>query len=219
MAPATTRRLHETGAEATRAPAAKVLASALVAVGVAASVTAVAAGPKYFFQMQEVKAGPEVSPALKAFTSDAVKDELARRPEWASDIGPAGERARPGQDRSALVAELKRRNLRGFDVTVRIEDFKQELKDPRPGGRLKQLAMDVRLTVFGTTIPDAKLSFSGSGQSGIEVEVADRSMARDTEDAAKDAIRDAIRQAVDQAVLKLAIGKSQPMNESRHHKK
>ena len=53
--------------------------------------------------------------------------------------------ARPGDDATALVAELKKRNLRGFDVTVRIESFKQELKDPKPGGRLKQLAVNVRL--------------------------------------------------------------------------
>lgn len=178
-----------------------------------------AAEPKYYFQVQDVKAGPEVDAALKTYAGQALKDELAKRPEWASDIGAAGEKARPGQDRSALVAELKKRGLRGFDVTLRIENFKQEMKDPRPGGKLKQLAVDVRLTVFGTTIPDAKLAFSGSGQSGLEAEVADKSFARDSADAGRDAIKDSIKQAVDQAVLKLAIGKSEPMNEARHRKK
>jgi hypothetical protein len=178
-----------------------------------------AAGPKFYFQVQEVKAGPEVDAALKTFAGAALKDELAKRPEWASDVGPAGESGRPGTDRSALVAELKKRALRGFDVTVRIENFKQELKDPRPGGRLKQMAVEVRLTVFGTTIPDAKLSFSGSGSSGVEAEVAEKTMAKDAADAGRDAIKDAIKQAVDQAVLKLSIGKSQPMNEARHRKK
>jgi hypothetical protein len=193
-------------------------ALAVAAVTLPAAVALPAAAPKYFFQLQEVKAGPEVPAALKVYAGQAVKDELAKRPEWESDIGEAG-KSPPGGDRSALVGELKKRNLRGFDVTVRIESFKQELKDPRPGGRLKQLAVDVRLTVFGTTIPDAKLSFSGSGSSGIEAEVADRTMAKDSDDAAKDAIKDAIKQAVDQAVLKLAIGKSQPMNEARRRKK
>ena len=189
-----------------------------IAVGGAAS-PAVAAGPKFFFQVQDVKASPDVDSALKAYAGEALKDELAKRPEWASDIGPAGENARPGQNRSALVAELKKRGLRGFDVTLRIESFKQELKDPRPGGRLKQLAVDVRLTVFGTTIPEAKLSFSGNGQAGLEAEVAEKSLGRDSAEAGKDAIKDAIKQAVDQAVLKLSIGKSEPMNESRRRKK
>jgi hypothetical protein len=188
--------------------------------GVLAALTALhsppakAAGPKYFFQTTDVKTTPDVDAATKAFTAEALKEELAKRPEWASDLGAAG-----AQDRTALAAELKKRNLRGFDVTVRFENFKQEFKDPRPGGKLRQLAVDVRLTVFGTTIPDAKLAFSGSGQAGLEAEVAEKRIDADKAEAIHDAIRDAIRQAVDQAVLKLSIGKSQPMNETKRRKK
>src|SRR5450432_2208323 len=98
-----------------------VLSAAVVATTVTAPATSIlAATPKYYFQIQPVKAGPEVDADLKSFTAEAVKAELASRPEWASDIGPSGQAA-PGSDRTALVSELKRRNLRGFDVTARIE--------------------------------------------------------------------------------------------------
>jgi hypothetical protein len=197
------------------------LAAALIVAGASLLVpgSAGAGAPKFFFQIQEVKAGPEVDAALKAYAGEALKAELASRPEWASDVGPSGESARPGTDRSALVAELKRRNLRGFDVTARIERFKKELKDPKPGGRLKQLAVNVRVTVFGTTIPDAKLAFSGDGESGTEADVSEKHLAADTESAAKDVIKDAIKQAVDQAVVKLSsAGKSGP-GAAGHHKK
>ncbi len=177
-----------------------------------------AATPKYYFQLQPVKAGPEVDADLKAFTGEALKAELAARPEWASDIGPAGQ-AGPGTDRAALVAELKKRNLRGFDVTARIEKLKQEVKDPKPGARNKQLVVQVELTVFGTTIPDAKLAFSGDGSSGSEAEVSDRRLAADTAETTKDVIKDAIKQAVDQAVFKLGVGKAAPMNEKHKKKK
>ncbi|HEX3905455.1 MAG TPA: hypothetical protein VH853_21710 [Polyangia bacterium] len=177
-----------------------------------------AATPKYYFQLQPVKAGPEVDADLKSYTGEALKAELASRPEWASDIGPSGQAA-PGTDRTALVAELKKRNLRGFDVTARIEKLKQEVKDPKPGARNKQLAVEIQVTVFGTTIPDAKLAFSGDGQSGSEAEVSERRLAADTADTTKDVIKDAIKQAVDQAVLKLSIGKSGPMNENHKKKK
>lgn len=173
------------------------------------------ASPKYYFQIQEVKAGPDVDAALKAYAADALKAELASRPEWASDIGQG---ARPGEDRSALVAELKKRNLRGFDVTVRFDDFKQELKDPKPGGKLKQLAVNVKLSVFGTTIPEAKVAFGGAGEAGVEAEVSERRMAADKDSAGRDVIKDAIKQAVDQAVLKLAGPKSQPLTERRKKK-
>ena len=180
-------------------------------------VEATAAAPKYYFQMQPVKAGPEVDEALKSYTGEALKAELAARPEWASDIGAAGA-AGPGTDRDALVAELKKRNLRGFDVTAKIEKLKQEVKDPKEGARNKRLAVEVQLEVFGTTIPDAKLAFSGAGQSGSEAEVSERRLAADTAETTKDVIKDAIKQAVEQAVLKLSVGASAPMNE-RHKKK
>jgi hypothetical protein len=177
-----------------------------------------AAEPKYYFQTQEVKAGPEVDAALKAYAAEALKADLAARPEWASDIGP-GVSARPGEDRSALVAELKKRNLRGFDVTVRIETFKKEMKDPKPGGRLKRLAMDMKVSVVGTTIPEAKLAFNGTGEAAIEAEVAEARLAADTANVGKEVIKDSIKQAVDQAVLKLSMPKSAPVNESRKKKK
>ena len=179
---------------------------------------ALAAAPKFYFQMQPVKAGAEVDQATKTYAAEALRAELAARPEWASDVGPAGQLG-PNQDRGALVAELKKRNLRGFDVTARIEKLKQEVKEPKPGARNKQLAVEVQLTVFGTTIPDAKLAFSGDGQSGSEAEVSEKHLAADTTEATNDVIKDAIKQAVDQAVLKLSIGKSGPMNEAHHHKK
>ena len=194
------------------------LSGALVAVTLAAIPSASAAAPKYYFQLQPVKAGPEIDAELKRYTGEALKAELASRPEWASDIGPAGA-AVPGTDRTALVADLKKRNLRGFDVTARIEKLKQEVKDPKPGARNKQLAVEIQLTVFGTTIPDAKLAFSGVGQSGSEAEVSERRLAADTAETTKDVIKDAIKQAVDQAVLKLSIGNPGPMNEKHKKKK
>ena len=93
------------------------------------------------------------------------------------------------------------------------------MKDPKPGGRLKQLAVSVHLSVFGTTIPDAKLAFSGEGEAGTEAEVAERKVAAETASATKDVIKDAIKQAVDQAVLKLSMSVAKPANESRRKKK
>jgi hypothetical protein len=188
------------------------LAVAALALGAASVATAArkASAPKFYFQVHEVKAGPEVDAALKTFAGEALQAELASRPEWASDVGTASP--------EALVAELKKRNLRGFSVTVRFERFQKELKEPSPGARRKRLALTVALAVFGTTIPEEKLSFSGNGESGLETEVSDKGVELETTAAAKDVIKDAIKQAVDQAVLKLSVGKSAPMNEHKRGK-
>jgi hypothetical protein len=187
------------------------LLSGLVLLAIGAG-SAGAASAKYYFQLNEVKAGPEVDAALKAYAGEAVKADLAARPEWASDLGGA-------QGEAAVVAELKKRNLRGFDVTVRLEEIKKEIKEPKPGGRLKRLAINVRLTVFGTSIPGEKLAFSGDGEVGMEAEVVERQIEAEAAAVTKDAIKSAIKQAVDQAVMKLGIGKSAPLTESKRKKK
>jgi hypothetical protein len=186
-------------------------------VGVGALAIAVAlappalAAPKYYFRVGEVKAGPEVDEALKAYAGEALKADLAARPEWASDIGAT--------DTAELVEKLKARNLRGFSVVVRFEQVKKDIEEPAPGARRKRLKLDVKLSVFGTTIPEEKLAFSGDGESGVESEVPDKGMDAEAQSLAKDAVKDAIKQAVDQAVMKLSLGKSAPMNESKHGKK
>jgi hypothetical protein len=168
-------------------------------------------GPKFYFQMGEVKAGPEVDAPLKAYASEAVQADLAARPEWASDVGTT--------DPEALSAELKKRGLRGFAVVVRFENLEKDLKEPAPGARRKRLAVSVRLSVFGTTIPEAKLAFSGEGEAGLEAEVADKAVEAESAALAKDAIKDAVKQAVDQAVMKLSMVSAAPMNEARRGSK
>ena len=171
---------------------------AVVAMTAAAAAPARAAEPKYYFKIKEVTAAPDIDASVKTAAVDALKAELASRPEWASDIGPAAE-----ADPAALAAELSKRGLRGFEVTVRIETFKKEMKDPRPGGRLKQLAVNTRLVVIGATIPDAKMAFEGSGEAGVEAEVSEKRMEKDSANASKTALKSAVKQAVDQAVVKL----------------
>jgi hypothetical protein len=180
------------------------------AMSMATSMSAEAAAPKYFFQLRDVKGGPEVDQSLKDYAGEALKAELAARPEWASDISAASP--------EALLAELNRRKLRGFNVTVRFEDVHKEVKPPRPGGRLKQLSVNVRLTVFGTTVAEEKLAFSGDGEAGVAAEVSEARIDAEATSLTRDAIKDAVKQAVDQAVLKLSIGRSAPRKPAKRTK-
>jgi hypothetical protein len=186
------------------------LGAVLCTVLTAAAATVAASSPKYYFRLREVKAGPDVDPALKAYAGDALKQELASRSEWASDINAQGD---------ALVAELGKRHLKGFDVTVRIESIKSEVKEPAPGARNKRLQVNVGVTVFGTTIPEEKMAFSGDGETGLESEVSEKRMDAERISLAKDATKEAVKQAVDQAVLKLSEPPSGPGGGGKHKKK
>lgn len=168
---------------------------------------AVAAEPKYYFSITSVNAQDKtvIDPARNLLQS-----ELASRPEFTSDLG--------GAAGDAALAELRRRGLRGFDVTMKIERLKKDLKPPKPGKAMKVLAIDVKLTVFGTTVGSEKLAFSGDGEAGIEAEVVERRLEQETAPLVSEVLTQAIKQAVDQAVAKLSKPISAPMNESRKRK-
>jgi hypothetical protein len=177
-----------------------------------ASGPAFAAGPKYYFELHDVDSRVPLDGEIRRFTAEALKAELASRPEWASDLGAA-------KGREAVVAELKRRKLAGFDVVVKIVELKKETKEPHAGSRVKRLAVTVKLSVLGTTLPGEKMAFGGDGEASAEAEVPDRRMDAEAESMEKDAIKDALKQAVDQAVLKLGTPAAVPMNESRRKRK
>src|SRR5436190_23383304 len=65
-------------------------ATSLLAFGmtVAGATAAHAADPKYYFQIKEVTAAADVDANVKTAAAEALKAELASRPEWATDIVP-----------------------------------------------------------------------------------------------------------------------------------
>lgn len=170
-----------------------------------------AAKPKFYFAVGEVKAEVPVDEATHVMAKEVLASELASRPEFTSDLG--------GAAGDALPAELKRRNLKGFDVTLKLVSLTHEPKPPRPGGRLKQLAVGAKVSVFGTTIPEAKLAFGGDGEAMVEAEIVERRIAEETRALDRDVLVQAVRQAVDQAVGKLGQTPSKPYNESKPRKK
>ena len=186
--------------------------SMMVALVLLAIPPALAAGAKYYFELHEVESHLPLNGDIRTFTGDAVREELASRPEWASDLGGA-------KDRATVLSELKKRNLAGFDVVVKITQLKKEIKEPSPGARLKRLSVNVKLSVLGTTLPGEKISFGGDGEAGAEAQVPDSRLDTEAESMTKDAIKDAVKQAVDQAVLKLGAPKSVPFNESKRKRK
>ena len=169
---------------------------------------AAVAKPRYYFQIRDVQAKSETDARTLTAAREVLHEELSARPEFTSDVGAVG-------DEPGLVAELKRRKLQGFNISLKLEEVSQEPKPPRPGGRLKQLAVGVKLSVFGATIPEAKLAFGGDGEALVEAEVVERRLTEEAAALTRDALVQAVKQAIDQAVSKLALPKAKPLNENR----
>lgn len=177
-----------------------------------AAADAPAKGPKYYFKIHEIDTKIHKDSSIEALARELLEKELGSRPEFTADLGGAA-------DDAAVVAELKKRGLRGFRVSLKLEKLDQALKEPKPGGRLKQLELDQKLSVFGTTFPGEKMAFSGEGESTILAEVVESRLAQEAQPLIKDGMAQALKQAVDQAVMKLSMPKSAPMNESKRRKK
>ena len=143
---------------------------------------------------------------------DLFEKELSSRPEFTSELGGATEPA-------AELAELKQRGLKGFRMSLRLDRLSKDLKEPKPGGRLKQLAVDVKLSVFGTTFPGEKLAFSGEGEAVVEAEVVEARAEQEGVALVKEVLPQALKQAVDQMMAKLSLPKSAPLNESKRKRK
>jgi hypothetical protein len=188
-------------------------AALLLALALAAAPRASAAGGKYYFELHRIESTIPVDPDLRAYTGETLKADLAARPAWQSDLGV-------GSDREAIVSELKKRRLNGFDLVVKIVRLNKEVKPPAPGSHNPTLSVSVRLEVLGTVIPGDKIAFSGEAEAGADAAVPERRLEDEATAMFKDAIKAAVGQAIDQAVLKLTTPKAEPMNESRRkHKK
>lgn len=168
------------------------------------------ARPRYYFAIGEIRSDQPVDEALRTAAKEVLVEDLAARPEFTADVGEA--------TGDALVAELKRRKLKGFSVGLKLVEISREPRPPRPGKRLPQLAVGVKVAVFGTTLEEKKLAFGGEGEAQVEAEIV---AAREEQEAAaltRDALVQAVRQAVDQAVGKLELKPSKPFNESKRRR-
>jgi hypothetical protein len=168
--------------------------------------------PKYYFKIHEINVGNHDEPGLADMARELLEKELGSRPEFTSDLGEAA-------DDTAVIAALKARGLRGFRVSLRLDNLSKELVPPRPGGRQKQLAVGTKLSVFGTTLPGEKLAFGGDGEAVVEAEVVESRLPELTPPLVKDVLGQALKQAVDQAVAKLSLPRAAPMNESKRKRR
>jgi len=148
--------------------------------------------PKYYFKISNIICQDS---NLIPMAKELLEKEVASRPEFTMDLGADSE--------DAQIAELRKQGMQGFQVSMRIESLKKEIKPPAPGNRDRQLSVDVKLAVFGHTIPGNKLLFTGDGDASVTGEFSERLKDKEDERFTRTALESAIKQAVSTAVVKL----------------
>jgi hypothetical protein len=149
--------------------------------------------PKYYFKISNIQSEDK---KLIPIAGDLLRAEVASRPEFTTDVGTA-------ESEDAQIAEIRRQGMQGYQVSMRIEKFKVEIKPPAPGRRDQQMAITAKLTILGHTIPGGKLMFTGDGDSSLEGEFSERLRDKEEERFTKTALASAIKQAVSTAVAKM----------------
>lgn len=148
---------------------------------------------KYYFKISNIQSEDK---KLIPLATELLKAEVASRPELTSDVGTA-------ESEDAQIAEIRKQGMQGYQVSMRIETFKKEIKPPEPGKRDQQMAITAKLTIFGHTIPGGKLMFTGDGDASLVGEFSERLKDKEEERFSRTALASAIKQAVSTAVAKM----------------
>jgi hypothetical protein len=157
------------------------------------SVLAANAKPKYYFKISNIQSqDAKVIPMAK----ELLEKEVASRPEFTMDLGGA-------QGEDAQIAEIRRQGMQGFQVSLRIDSLKKDIKPPAPGKRDQQMSVEVKVGIFGHTIPGNKLLFTGDGNASVTGDFSERLKDKEEERFTQTALAGAIKQAVSTAVVKL----------------
>ena len=156
---------------------------------------------KYYEEVRGVTEADGVSSGITDELKKLFEAELARHKEFTLER-PAGLPTEP----EAMVAELKKRKLKAFQLVLKVLAVTRKVEPPPPGKQYQVLTRGIKLSVLGDTIPEKIMAIGGDGEAQIGAEVGKQ---QDLEVEGKkllaEAAKDALKQAVDMTVTKLAL--------------
>ena len=147
-------------------------------------------------------------------TIEAEPQLLGALPEGAP---PVDESDKGLQGNTAFRKFMKKKNLKAYKVTAQVTSFEQTSapNTKKPGNII---GCSIKLRMFGETIPDRVMAFSGDGSASVALEVGKKIRERDTEFAINDALELSINDAVATSLKKLN-AKSAAAKKKRRRKK
>jgi hypothetical protein len=187
----------------------RILAAALCALVAAALAPTALAGPSskkkkkktFYYQVTGVRAGDGVADKVSPWVGKQLRAEIGKRDAIVAAL--PDDAPDPKADPGAFKKYLTSRSMRAFKVNVEITSYSQEVVElpaPRSG---HHITVSVGLRMFGETIPDRVMAFTGDGSATVKIEVGKRVRDRDIEVANHDAIELAVAEAIDESLVKL----------------
>jgi hypothetical protein len=205
----------------------------LILAAVVSGAVAAPVAPQYYIRLRPVELAPSAIPpapvdtkatapgtdsaadggaqpeavSVVALARDNLLEALRKRPEVVLELNGIATDA----PAAAVAAELKRRNLKGYEVTLRILRQDHSVRPPPAGRRFRLLEQNVKLALVGTLYPgEPTLALGGDGESTVQIEVGAQISENQQREVLVDALKDAVQQAVDQSLRKLLSGPMKP---------
>jgi hypothetical protein len=165
--------------------------------------------PKYYFELAEVKLSAGLPAELQALVEAEVVKALEADETIVTDLAAAGVTA-TADDAAAFKKALKKKKLSAYRVNVEVTAYATEIEQlpaPRKG---KRVEVSVSLRMFGETIPDRIMAFTGEGSATIKLDIGAKFRPRDQEAADHDAVEIAVGDALATSLATLAKPKDTP---------
>jgi len=183
---------------------------------------------RYIFLLSKVDLPEEAPKTLDALFRAQIAKAVAAEPRLTASLpqdAPAYDvKAKGRYGNKAFHKYMAKHHLRAFKVTVQVTHYTPSLvpNDKKPG---QVVGAAIVLRMFGETIPDRVMAFSGDGSSSVLVEIGKKERPGDREYADTEAITLAIDKAMAMSMTKLTAKLVVPKRKKRkrhrrkHHKK
>jgi hypothetical protein len=157
----------------------------------------------YIFLISRVELAPGVPKEVEAQTAARVKAAIAAHERLESSLDSTA--PDPEAAPQKFKDYLKARRQRAFKVNIEVTDFSSEVETASAGRGKTGQYMTVRtsLRLFGETVPDRVMAFTGDGSATIKIEIGKTPRPRDREAATSAALDEAAKTAIAQALRKL----------------
>lgn len=171
-----------------------------IAIALALPAAAQAGKETYVLTISKVELARKDTPAA---VGSQVKAELGKAIEAHADLDAVlpADAPDPAARPVEFKAYLRKRKQRAFKVNVEVTDYQSSVQTRT--GRPSALQVRVSLRIFGETVPDRVMAFTGEGSATVGVEIGKTLREKDQTYATTQALELAVADALEMAIKKL----------------
>ncbi|HWM88145.1 MAG TPA: hypothetical protein VNO33_19965 [Kofleriaceae bacterium] len=195
------------------------LCAALIALAALAAGRPAWAKPResYVFLVSRVELAKGVPGEVEAQVTARLAAAIDGHEELESSLGEGA--PDPEKDPQKFKSYLKARRQRAFKVNIDVSQYSSEIEQAAGGrgqGSKQYLTVRVTLRLFGETMPDRVMAFTGDGSATVKLEIGKTARPRDREEANSAVLDQAVASAIEQSLQKL---KQPPPSEAKKKKR